>query len=65
MTPARAQAVITAQSQWPFWGNFSKFMTAGELATVDRLWMAAPGNWSRASVVYALARGELTDGGTQ
>ena len=57
MTQERAKEIIAQQAQWPHWGEFQRFMTPGEAAEVDRLWHRQPGHWSRASVVYAIARG--------
>ena len=57
MTQERAQELIRKANAWPFCGNFGKFWTLEEAAEVDRLWHRQPGHWSRASVVYAIARG--------
>ena len=52
----RAAEVIHAQNQWPFWGNFSRFMTDAEIAYVRTRWDANPnGNSSFASTVYRIA----------
>lgn len=34
MTPARAREVIRLQSQFPFWGNYRRFMTDAEIASM-------------------------------
>jgi hypothetical protein len=57
MTPERAQEVLRAGNQFPEWGNYHKFMTPEENAELQRLWLRQPGEWSRASVLYAIARG--------
>jgi hypothetical protein len=57
MTQERAKEIIAQQAQWPHWGNFCKFCTPDEEMEINRLWLRQPGHWSRASVVYAIARG--------
>ena len=57
MTQERAKEIISQQAKWPHWGNFGKFWTEEEAAEIDRLWHLQPGHWSRASVIYAIARG--------
>lgn len=60
MKKERAQELRNLASQWPYWGNLSRFMTTDELAEVERLWTEAScvnGNLSRASIVGRLARG--------
>ena len=55
MTPERALEVIKAQNQWPYWGNFSRFMTPEEIAYVSTRWDANPnGNSSFGSTVYRI-----------
>ena len=59
MTPERAKEIITAQNQWPYWGNFSRFMTPDEIGFVRNAWLENPnGNSSFASTVYRIANNE-------
>jgi len=59
MTPTRAKEVIDAQNQFPFWGNFSRFMTPEEIGYVRDRWNANPnGNSSFASTVCRIAAEE-------
>lgn len=56
----RAKELQHLASQWPHWGNLSKFMTEGEKQQIDALWSVASdlnGNLSRASIVARIARG--------
>jgi hypothetical protein len=63
MTPERAQEIIRAQRQWPYWGNYSRFMTAAELHSIRFEWLENGGpNSSLASTVHKIARGEITLG---
>lgn len=56
MTPERATEIIDAQNQWPYWGNFSRFMTTEEIGFVRDRWDENPnGNSSFASTVYRIA----------
>ncbi len=58
MTPERARDVIRSQSQFPYWGNYSRFMTTDELDQVMEVFRAAPsGNISVAAIVHRVARG--------
>ena len=60
MTPERATEIIKNQNQWPYWGNFSRFMTPEEIGYVRDLWNDNPnGNSSFASTVYRIAEGGL------
>lgn len=55
MTRERAKEIITSQSQWPYWGNFQRFMTADEINDIRRYWETLPGNSSFASAIYRIA----------
>lgn len=58
MTRERAIRVSMLQSQFPYWGNYRKFMTEEEIAFVENEVRIAPsGNVSFASVVSRIARG--------
>jgi len=58
MTPERARDLIRAQSQFPYWGNYSRFMTADERDQVMEAFRTAPsGNISVAAIVHRIARG--------
>lgn len=57
MTPDRAREVIRAQSQFPYWGNYQKFMTAEEIAEVRQLFDAdRSGSITFGAVVQRIAR---------
>lgn len=59
MTPERAKEVITKQNEFPYWGNYQKFMQLGEISYVQELFQKhASGAVSFASIVRAIARGE-------
>lgn len=58
MTPERARELQRLASQWPYWGNLTRFMTPDESAEIDLLWLeasASNGNLSRASIVNRIA----------
>lgn len=58
LTPDRAKEVHHKQNQFPYWGNYSKFMTEDEIAHVNWLWEnAESGNVSFASIVMSIAVG--------
>jgi hypothetical protein len=60
LTPQRARQIIRAQSDFPYWGNYSKFMTAEENAyALDRFKLAKNGNVSIASIVHECARADM------
>lgn len=57
MTPDRAREVIRAQSQFPYWGNYEKFMTADEVAHCRQLFENdRSGSITLAAVVQRIAR---------
>ena len=58
MTQNRAREIISSQSAFPFWGNYQRFMTQAEIEYARRIWAAAPGYFSFASVIHHIARGE-------
>jgi hypothetical protein len=59
LTPQRAREIIWAQSQFPYWGNYSKFMTEEESAFVSDLFKRSEnGNVSIASIVELRARAD-------
>lgn len=67
LTQDRAKEVVRLQNQWPYWGNFSKFMTEDEITHVKYIFEhAKSGNVTFASIVYRIAHGsepwELRDG---
>lgn len=55
MTRERAQELIRLQAQWPYWGNFRRFMTPEEIAEIEAEWLAGPGVRSFAGVIYGKA----------
>ena len=58
MTPERARDVIQAQSQFPYWGNYSRFMTTDEHDECLEVFRTAPsGNISVAAIVHRIANG--------
>jgi hypothetical protein len=60
LTPQRAREIVRAQSEFPYWGNYSKFMTADEIAYVADLFKRAEnGNISIARVVQERARSDM------
>lgn len=59
MTPERARHVIREQSQFPYWGNYERFMSAGEVAHVRERFQNHPsGNISFAGIVQRIARSD-------
>ena len=59
MSPKRAAEVISAQNQWPYWGNFSRFMSPEEIGFVRDRWNEnSNGGSSFASTVYRIANGQ-------
>lgn len=57
MTPERAREIIRQQSQFPYWGNYQRFMTPDETELVRRLLREDEnGNVSIASIVYGIAQ---------
>jgi hypothetical protein len=62
MTPDRARAVIRAQSEFPYWGNYERFMTPDELAHCRERFNNHPsGNITFAGIVHRIARADLFD----
>lgn len=60
MTPERARQVVREQSQFPYWGNYQKFMTIEEIAHVAKRFQSDPsGNVSFASIVHGIARADM------
>lgn len=60
LTPQRAREIIRAQSEFPYWGNYSKFMTTEESAFVSELFKRSEnGNVSIASIVQDRARADM------
>jgi hypothetical protein len=60
LTPGRAREIIRAQSQFPYWGNYSKFMTPEESAFVaDAFKQSESGNVSIAGIVQRRARADM------
>lgn len=58
MTPERAREVHKKQSEFPFWGNYKKFMTDDEIDFVQSKFMnAVSGNVTFASIVIAIKDG--------
>lgn len=56
LTPERAREVRDKQKQWPYWGNYRKFMTPEEDAYVMELFRTDPsGNVTVASIVNRIA----------
>lgn len=56
LTRERARQVWHEQSQWPYWGNFSRFMTEAEIAHVQYLFEnAKSGGVSFGSIVGRIA----------
>lgn len=51
MTPERAREIRVSASRWPYWGNYSRFMTADEIEEVRRVWDTLPGNTSFADAL--------------
>lgn len=67
LTQERAIEVTKQQAQFPFWGNYSKFMTEDEIWHVQHYWNnAKSGNVTFAAIVSCIAKGlplpELEDG---
>lgn len=59
MTPDRARAVIHAQSEFPYWGNYERFMTPEEVAHVRERFQSHPnGNITFAGIVQRIARSD-------
>lgn len=57
LTPTRAREVIASQSHWPYWGNYSKFLTTEEEVHVADLFVADPkGSTTFATIVHRIAR---------
>jgi hypothetical protein len=57
MTPDRAREVIHAQSKFPYWGNYQKFMTPEEVAHVQELFANdRSGNITFGAIVHRIAR---------
>ncbi|MGZ6008550.1 MAG: hypothetical protein ACXWLO_04600 [Rhizomicrobium sp.] len=62
MTPDRAREVIRAQSQFPYWGNYQKFMTPEEIAFVrGQFEHSESGNVSFAGIIQRRARADRFD----
>jgi len=60
LTKERAKEVIQKQSRFPYWGNYSKFMTSDEIEHVEQLFRTDPnGSVSFASIVQRIARQEV------
>lgn len=61
LSPQRAREVCHAQSQFPYWGNYEKFMTADEIAHVRGVFNAKhePGSVTFASIVHRIARSDM------
>jgi len=60
MTRERAKELIREQNQFPYWGNFSRFMTPSEKEEINALWdeaSKANGELSFASIIYRIGRG--------
>lgn len=58
MTPERAAEVHRQQSQFPYWGNYQKFMTEDEIAYCQHIFMNAESDHvSFASVVNCIRKG--------
>ena len=55
MTKARALELIKLSNDWPYWGQFSRFMTADERHYIHLLWSKAPPSWSTSDVIFALS----------
>lgn len=58
MTKERAKELIRLQSDFPYWGNFSRFMTSEEIHETNQEWDKLPGNTSFASVIYMAANAD-------
>lgn len=59
LTPERAAEVRQKQSEFPYWGNYRKFMTAEEIAYVEELFRTDPsGNVTFASIVCRIMKGQ-------
>lgn len=57
MTPDRAREVIRAQSQFPYWGNYQRFMSDDEIAHCRQLFEAdRSGSITFGAVVQRIAR---------
>lgn len=55
MTPERAAEVYKQQGEFPYWGNYRKFMTLDEIGYVEDIFKRAiSGNVSFASIVVAI-----------
>lgn len=57
MTKERAQEIIRAQSEFPYWGNYRRFMTPAEHDFVQEIFRNDPdGRVSIASIVHSISR---------
>ena len=56
MTPDRAYAILQKGNQWPFWGNYRKFMTPEEQAEVEEHVRQAPEDQGHISIERVLQR---------
>lgn len=56
LTRDRALEIHEKQTHFPYWGNYSKFMTADEIAYCEKEWKADPeGSITFATVVRRIA----------
>jgi hypothetical protein len=61
LTKRRAKEIVHQQNQFPYWGNYGKFMTEPEKEHVSYIWThAQSGNVSIASAVQSIAAGVET-----
>lgn len=57
MSPDRAREVIQKQSEFPYWGNYHRFMPPDEIIECRELFRTAPsGTVSVASIIQGIAR---------
>lgn len=57
LTPERAREIIKKQSQFPYWGEYTRFMTPSESAfTQDLFRKSNDGNISIARIVERISR---------
>jgi hypothetical protein len=62
LTPARAREIIRAQSRFPYWGNYQRFLTPDELAEVQGLFEQSDnGSITFAGIVQRRARADVFD----
>ena len=55
MTPDRAKEIQQSQSEWPYWGNFTKFMTPDEIHEVRAFRDTLSGNTCFADALNRIA----------